>query len=97
VAAPPALVQTVSCRPNPFNPRATIAFVVPTSGRVTLKVYDLRGRLVRQLLDEERPAGPGTVVWDGTDADGRACASGIYLHELRSGAGGSLGKMTLIR
>jgi flagellar hook assembly protein FlgD len=47
-----------------------------------VRVYDLSGRLVRTLVDEVRPAGFQTVVWDGFDANGQAAASGVYLVRL---------------
>lgn len=96
-AVPSVDQLAIRCHPNPFNPTTTLAFMLPTPGRATLKVYDLRGRLVRVLLDGDRPAGPGVVVWDGTDGDGAAVASGIYVHELVAGGQTRLGKMTLVK
>ena len=95
--APTPRRLAVSSFPNPFNPRTTVAYEVPAAGHVTLTVVDIRGRLVRTLIDGELPGGAGTVIWDGADQAGRACASGVYFHVLRSGGQASLGKMTLIR
>ncbi len=94
---PGAEVLAVRCYPNPFNPTTTIAYSLPRAGRASLKVYDLRGRLVRVLLDGDQPAGPGRVVWDGADGDGAAVASGIYFHELIAAGETRLGKMTLVK
>ncbi|MGA9115772.1 MAG: hypothetical protein WB626_03260 [Bacteroidota bacterium] len=64
--------------PNPFNASTRIEYQMPVPGRATIAVYDLRGALVRLLLGEERPAGRGTIEWDGrTGADGPA-GSGVY-------------------
>ncbi len=71
--------------PNPFNPRTTVAFDVPRAGHVSLRIYDLRGHLVRDLLDGDMAAGSHQAVWDGTDAGGRAAAAGIYLVRLDDG------------
>ena len=68
--------------PNPFNPKTTIAFVVPEAGFVTLGIYDAQGRMVRSLLAEPLPAGPQAVSWNGRDAMGRPAASGIYFVRL---------------
>lgn len=69
--------------PNPFNPRTSIEFEVPSgSARVSLRVYDVDGRLVRTLLDAPAVAGPGSVQWDGRDRQGRSVASGVYYYEL---------------
>ena len=52
---------------------------------MTLRIYDVAGRLVRTLLDEDRPAGYGQfVIWDGDDSAGHRLASGIYFYRLES-------------
>jgi len=71
--------------PNPFAGPTTIAYVVPRPGRVTLKVFNVSGRLVRTLLDGVVPAGPGRVEWDGRDGRGRSLSSGIYFYRLDNG------------
>jgi flagellar hook assembly protein FlgD len=53
---------------------------------VKLSVYDVRGRLVRVLVDSERKPGRHTVVWDGRNGRGEMIASGIYFYTLRSGS-----------
>jgi hypothetical protein len=64
--------------PNPFNPSTMIAFEIPSETRVFLAVYDIRGRLVRVLLDEVSRAGRREVRWDGRDSAGRLVSSGVY-------------------
>jgi hypothetical protein len=68
--------------PNPFNPVTTIGFTVPGTDkgtcRVSLVIYDLKGRAVRRLLACELPAGFHRVVWDGRDDRGMKVASGVY-------------------
>lgn len=72
--------------PNPFNPRTTIAFTLPTGGPVSLSVFDLSGRRVRELIaGETLEAGRHETVWFGRDDQGRALASGTYLYRLRVG------------
>jgi len=85
--------------PNPFNPRTEIAFVLPTAGRATLRIYDAAGRLVCSLLDADLPAGPSSVAWDGRDGAGRAVAAGAYLYRLTAGGGVSpvTRRMLLVR
>jgi len=69
--------------PNPFNPSTTIAYEVPAgSSRVSLKVYDAAGRLVRTLVDGSLSAGEHRAEWDGTGDDGRRVPSGVYLYRL---------------
>ena len=60
--------------PNPFNPSTIIPYQVPTAGRDALRAVQCAGAAGCQLVDTERPAGVHTVVWDATDAAGRAVA-----------------------
>jgi hypothetical protein len=83
--------------PNPFNPMTRIAFGLAAPGHVSLHIYDVAGRLVRDLVNEERTAGRYEATWDGRDANGRTVASGIYFYRLAAGAYGETKKMTLLR
>jgi hypothetical protein len=69
--------------PNPFNPATTIAFGLKEPGVVTLKIYDVAGKLVRVLVDGEREADHYQVVWDGRNNDGVRVASGVYFYRLK--------------
>ena len=71
--------------PNPFNPETTISYSVPAAGHTSLRVYNLKGQLVRELVNGAREAGQHTVVWNGKDANGNAVSSGIYFYSLTSG------------
>ena len=63
--------------PNPFNPETQIRYELPTSGVVTLTIFDIRGKEIRKLLNRnETSAGVFAVVWDGLDSSGRKAASG---------------------
>jgi hypothetical protein len=83
--------------PNPFNPGTTIRFSVERRGRVGLRVYDVRGRLVRTLVDEERAGGAHVTTWDGRDHQGRRVASGVYFCRLQAGHEAEVRKMVLLR
>jgi len=75
----PALYQN---SPNPFNPVTSIAYSIPRTGRVTLRVYDIEGKVVRTLVDAQQQLGPHTVAWQGLDDAGVRVASGVYLYRL---------------
>ncbi len=96
-AVPEAGVLTVSAYPNPFNPRTTITLVLPQAGDAALKLYDIRGRLVRTLLDDQLAEGRHDLVWNGDDDAGRAMASGVYFYEARTAGEERIGKLTLVR
>jgi hypothetical protein len=70
--------------PNPFRDRTRFRFELRFPERVELAVYDVRGRLVRRLVDGERPAGTTEVDWDGRDDAGRRVAAGVYWFRLRA-------------
>ncbi|MBK9776166.1 MAG: hypothetical protein IPP62_07400 [bacterium] len=65
--------------PNPFNPSTEFSFVLAQDGPVTLRIYSVRGELVRTLVDQDMTAGPHVMVWNGTDDQGRQAASGAYI------------------
>jgi hypothetical protein len=83
--------------PNPFNPRVSIEYALEHEARVTIEVFDVRGRRVRMLLDEVRPQGDGSILWNGLDDTGQAVASGVYTVRLRSGDTLDHTKVTLVR
>ena len=84
-------------KPNPFNPRVEIAFTLEKPGRVKIRVYDVRGRVVTTLVDESRPAGPNNVIWEGTDDRGSRVASGVYFVRLEAPGLQAQRRMALVR
>ncbi len=90
-----ALHQNV---PNPFNPATTIGYDVPPGGGVvTLRVYDVAGRLVRTLVDESQPAGQKTIHWTGTNDLGSRVASGMYFYRMTAPGFTETRKMVLLQ
>lgn len=83
--------------PNPFNPSTRIAFAVDRAERVTLTVYDIRGRRVATLLDGPMAAGRHRVTWNGRDAAGRPVAGGVYVYRLTAGTEMRTRKMVLLK
>ena len=78
--------------PNPFNPVTKIEFAIPKNNFVTLKVYDLTGREVAVLLNNNFTAGKYEVSFDGTKL-----SSGVYFYKLISGDFTSVKKMILVK
>ena len=87
--------------PNPFNPTTTIRFGVPDRGgkivRVHLSIFNLEGRLVRSLLDEEKLAGWYAVKWDGRNETGEKVTSGLYFYSIVAGDFKATKKMLLTK
>lgn len=84
-------------RPNPFNPATTIRFVLPSSERVVVSVFDGNGRLIRTLLDGVRSHGPHEITWDGRDDAGDRVSSGVYFYRLTAGKFKESKKMVLLK
>ncbi len=88
---------SVHAKPNPFNPSTNIQFTLPAEGMVKLRIYNLQGQLVCELLHEQRAAGAHTITWDGRNDRGGASASGIYFLRLQSGKQMKVSRLTLVR
>jgi predicted TIM-barrel enzyme len=96
-ATSPALAALLPNYPNPFNPQTMIPFALPVPGYAELSIYDAAGRLVRTLVAEVRPSGKNLVRWDGTDAAGRAVASGTYFARLTAADQTVVRSLVLVR
>jgi hypothetical protein len=93
----PSAVTLNQNYPNPFNPSTTIAFNLPHSGATSLKIYDVRGRLVRTLIDGVQQAGLQNQDWDGRNNAGQQVASGVYMYRLTFGNIVQQKKMILLK
>jgi len=93
--ATPARVTLLGNFPNPFNPGTRIAFALPADAPVQLRVYNIRGQLVRDLSRDTLPAGPHEIFWDGRDRNGSPAPSGVYLYRLEVANQRLTGQMTL--
>ena len=89
--------QLLQNNPNPFNPSTAIKFYVPDVSNVTIKIYDILGREVKTLLDEQTGAGYHVVYWNGRDSRGKEVSSGIYLYMLRTDNFIDTKKMNLLK
>ena len=93
-----ARVGILAAKPNPFNPTVTISFGVPLEGsHVEIGIYDVQGRMVRELVNSHRPGGISEVVWDGTNAEGRPVASSVYFVRMSAGRVVDTRKLVLLK
>jgi hypothetical protein len=84
--------------PNPFNPTTTIAFEIPPPGSgVKIVIYDVMGRVVRVLANEQKTAGRYTITWDGTNNRGESVASGMYFLRMSAGAYRATKKLLVLK
>ncbi|HUU26956.1 MAG TPA: T9SS type A sorting domain-containing protein [archaeon] len=96
---PPKTFSLYQNSPNPLNPSTTITYAIPEGAGVEtrLEVYNLRGALVRVLVDEVKEPGVYHVFWDGTDSRGQDVPSGVYFYRLRAGDQTRVRKMIVLR
>jgi hypothetical protein len=88
----PMAFELLQNYPNPFNPATIISYTVPQSSLVSLKVYDLMGREVTSLVDEQKPAGTYSVK-----VDGSKWASGVYFYRIMAGKYQETKKLILMK
>lgn len=83
--------------PNPFNPVTTIEYAVPEQLNVTITIFDMQGRKVRTLVNQQKPPGRYAITWDGRNEEGRLAASGVYIYRIQAGALRKNRKMILMK
>jgi hypothetical protein len=83
--------------PNPFNSVTQINYGLPVASRVNMAVYDLMGREVAKLVEDEMKAGYHSVLWDGKNRSGQPAGSGVYFVQIEAGNFKQAKKMTLVR
>ncbi len=94
---PGITTDLVGNHPNPFNPVTQINFSLALASRVTIEVFNLKGQLIRTLIDDNLESGNHTVRWTGDDNHGKEVGSGIYLYRMKAGAFTSTKKMILLK
>ncbi len=83
--------------PNPFNRSTTLHYDLSENLPVRLTIFDLLGRAVRVMVNEEQHSGYKKVKWDGTDQEGKPVATGVYLYRIEMGSYSSVKKMVLLK
>jgi Ca-activated chloride channel homolog len=85
--------------PNPFNPTTTVRYTVggTTTVHVKLMIYDMLGRIVKTLVADSRSPGEYSVVWDGTDEQGKSVSTGLYYCRLEAGGFSATRPMMMLK
>jgi hypothetical protein len=89
--------MALSNYPNPFNPNTTVQFELKAAGETTLSVYNIKGQVVKTLINQSMPSGAHKINWDGRDNHDTPCSSGIYYLRLDNEHRTQLRKMLLIK
>jgi hypothetical protein len=82
--------------PNPFNPETTIEFNNPVQGQVSVNIYNLKGQLVKSLLQDNLSQGVHKVIWQGRDSNDKQVSSGVYFYKISSGNNKSVTKKIIL-
>ena len=93
----PSVMSLEQNYPNPFNSTTKIRYAISVGGHVRLRVFDLLGRVIATLVDDDETAGEHETEWDGRTISGSIAASGIYFYRLESGSFKGTQKMILLR
>ena len=93
----PLVTALLGNHPNPFNPDTTIRYSLESDERVIIDVYNIRGQLVKTLVNDYQRAGQYSVIWDGKDERGRDAGSGIFFYRMKSGSYSSTRKMIMMK
>ncbi len=93
----PKKIKLYQNHPNPFNPNTTIRYELPEGSNVTIKIYNLLGEEIVELVNEFQPAGFKTINWDGKDKNGYSVCSGMYLYTFISNNFSQTKKMLVIK
>jgi hypothetical protein len=83
--------------PNPFNPETTIKFAVKNDELVSIDVYNIKGQKVKTLIDDVVKKGEYSIVWNGTDDNGKNVSSGIYFYKMKTKDYSAVNKMILLK
>jgi hypothetical protein len=93
----PTVTRLEGNYPNPFNPTTTIRFAVKEPGQIAINVYNLKGQLVKTLIDSNLKAGYHSIAWNGKDNSGKSVSSGVYLYRMQTNGFNQTRKMMLMK
>ena len=83
--------------PNPFNPVTTLRYELPEQSHVTIVIFDMLGRTVRQLINTTQEAGYKSIIWNATNDYGKLASAGVYLYQIKAGEFVQTKKMVLLK
>ena len=95
--AMPAVFVLYQNYPNPFNPITTLSYDLPEDAMVSIKIYDMMGRVVKNLVSSSQGAGYRSVIWNATDDQGQSVSAGVYIYTIQAGSFISTKKMLLLK
>jgi hypothetical protein len=96
--SPVPVEQSLACSyPNPFNIQTKIDYAIPTQSPVSIRVYNILGQEIRELISQDMQPGYYSIIWDGKDNSGSAVSSGVYFYVLRTPEKATTKKMVVLK
>jgi len=83
--------------PNPFNPMTTIRYNLPDDALVNITIYDMMGRVVKTLINDQQTTGYRSLQWNATNDNGAPVSAGLYLYTIEAGQFRKTKKMVLLK
>ena len=83
--------------PNPFNPITTLRYDLPEDAQVRIIIFDITGRKIKSLVNDQQSAGFKSVIWDATNESGQPVSAGMYLYRISAGEFHQVKKMVLLK
>ena len=83
--------------PNPFNPSTKISYDLAEDSHVEIEIFDMKGRLINNLVSKIQNSGKQYVIWNGVDYSGKNVSAGIYIYQLKAGENIFSRKMVLMK
>ncbi len=94
---PPTLTSLMNNYPNPFKSSTTIKYDLAKSGKTKLEIFNVKGQLVKKLVDSDYKAGSYVIEWNGKDDKGKSVSSGLYFYTLTSNGKSITNKMLMLK
>ncbi|HIM26481.1 MAG TPA: T9SS type A sorting domain-containing protein [Candidatus Marinimicrobia bacterium] len=93
----PVIFKLNNCYPNPFNPVTTLRYDLPEDALVNIIIYDMMGRVVKTLINDQQTAGYKSLQWNATNDADSPVSAGIYLYTIQAGEFRQTKKMVLLK
>ena len=93
----PLSFQVYQNYPNPFNPTTSLSYQLPDDGKVEVIIYDMMGKLIKNLANEKQSSGQNSIIWNATNNSGNQVSAGLYIYTVKTSNHKQSKKMLLVK
>ncbi|OUV27040.1 MAG: hypothetical protein CBC57_01420, partial [Euryarchaeota archaeon TMED97] len=93
----PLSFQVYQNYPNPFNPTTSLSYQLPDDGKVEVIIYDMMGKLIKNLVNEKQRSGQNSIIWNATNNSGNQVSAGLYIYTVKTSNHKQSKKMLLVK